>query len=499
VIGTGIYFDYYYGNRNNLAVPSSLLDPMTDSAYQWSNQRKALRSVQDGLGPAPVDDDDGDNVKNEGNSDDLASQSYNASDYYPYTDPNRIRELTAAYYGLVEELDDWVGHLLERLETTGMVSNTYIVFTSDHGDMLGAHGMTGKNVLMEEAVRVPLILSAPNVWEGGRVLKRPVSHLSMFATLLDYAGASEYDTSDGSSLRSFIERRSYNQNVDDDVIVVETNGRRPLTPGNFTRLSGVLGGQPSFMVRKREVKLIVPRTQRSSVLDMMYNLTMDPLEMTNLLSDCGSDSTTDQGPSDAVIGKAEHLKILLVEWLMRRDGGEYQYYSSPAYHMDEGLGDVEEITRRRTWRALPLWISDTTLSFGKPVEVSISSRSSSSHSSSAPPWIMAKYVRNEYLYLGRTSDGSALLWFDVQGPDAAHFTLDQYRAMVSQGEYVRIRVTFTYYASINASDSAATTRMTSTPLSAYIRVKTSINGALSYHNIVLRMVQDEDEEEVLIL
>jgi arylsulfatase A-like enzyme len=66
---------------------------------------------------------------------------------YPFNDPDRIAELHAIYYGMVEELDQWIGKILDRLESRpGTAKNTMIVFTSDHGDLMGAHGMVGKSM-----------------------------------------------------------------------------------------------------------------------------------------------------------------------------------------------------------------------------------------------------------------------------------------------------------------------------------------------------------------
>lgn len=463
---------------------------MQDSAYKWSNQRKfLLRMMNEGAvggGVGAGDDDYDEDIVGSNAVEDTenGNPSYvNASfsdpsspNYYPYADRNRIAELTAAYYSMVEEVDAWIGRLVQRLERARMLANTLIVFTSDHGDMLGAHGMTGKNVLLEEAVRVPLILSAPDIWDGGRILKRPVSHLSLFATLLDYAGASpaRVESSDGQSLRSFIERTCYNRDFDDDVVVVELNGRRPIMEGNNTpsvRLAGALGGQPAFMVRKGKFKLILPRGQNSSVVDMMYDLSTDPSEMTNLLANISL--------SDAVIGKAEHLKALLIEWLARHDGDSQYggYYSSNAFHMSEGSGDINEISRRKSWRSTKLWISDVSLRFGKPARLSSTSASPSSVSGMVP------YIRNEYLWAGRTEDGEAFLWVHVQGPDAAKFRVEPDHFRLRRDERVRIRVTL-------HTSTMASTR-------AYLRIKVSTGGTVSYRNVPLSIAPAEDEEQVL--
>jgi arylsulfatase A-like enzyme len=61
-----------------------------------------------------------------------------------YGNRDKVREWTGVYYALIEEIDDWVGKLLDVLDAAGATSNTMIIFTSDHGEMLGAHAMRGK-------------------------------------------------------------------------------------------------------------------------------------------------------------------------------------------------------------------------------------------------------------------------------------------------------------------------------------------------------------------
>ena len=61
-----------------------------------------------------------------------------------YADPEKIRWMISEYYGLISEIDDWVGRILDKLDELGIAENTMIIFTSDHGEMLGAHGMREK-------------------------------------------------------------------------------------------------------------------------------------------------------------------------------------------------------------------------------------------------------------------------------------------------------------------------------------------------------------------
>src|SRR6185295_12274569 len=98
-----------------------------------------------------------------------------------------IRQIRTQYLGNVACVDRSVGRILARLEQHGLTDNTIIVFTSDHGDQLGAHRMVGKSVLYEESVRIPCFVKVPGVRGGHRVMNQ-WSHIDMTPTLLNLMG-----------------------------------------------------------------------------------------------------------------------------------------------------------------------------------------------------------------------------------------------------------------------------------------------------------------------
>jgi choline-sulfatase len=101
-----------------------------------------------------------------------------------------LRHLIAEYYGLVTWVDDTVGRMLDTLERTGLGENTIVVFTSDHGDNLGSHGLVQKGGPNEESVRVPLIVRLPGSGVSGQVNQTHVAGLVDLApTLLALIGA----------------------------------------------------------------------------------------------------------------------------------------------------------------------------------------------------------------------------------------------------------------------------------------------------------------------
>jgi arylsulfatase A-like enzyme len=105
----------------------------------------------------------------------------------PYV-PVGGREEVGAYYAAITSLDDQVGRLLATLKETGADENTIVVFTSDHGDMLGSHGLRRKRKPHDESARVPGIIRWPARVPQGKVVDTLFSHVDMAPTLLALAG-----------------------------------------------------------------------------------------------------------------------------------------------------------------------------------------------------------------------------------------------------------------------------------------------------------------------
>jgi arylsulfatase A-like enzyme len=104
------------------------------------------------------------------------------------------RAALAQYYASVSEIDEQAGRLLDELDTQRLRADTLVVYTSDHGLNTGHHGIWGKGNgthpynMVEESIRVPMILNRPGGILGGQVRQEMVTHLDLAATLLDHAG-----------------------------------------------------------------------------------------------------------------------------------------------------------------------------------------------------------------------------------------------------------------------------------------------------------------------
>lgn len=102
-----------------------------------------------------------------------------------FADADERLRAFAAYYGLCSWLDHNVGQIMSALAESGLADSTQVVYTSDHGDNLGARGVWGKSTLYEESVKVPMLLAGPGI--APAVCETPVDLLDLFPTILQAA------------------------------------------------------------------------------------------------------------------------------------------------------------------------------------------------------------------------------------------------------------------------------------------------------------------------
>jgi choline-sulfatase len=186
-----------------------------------------------------------------------------------------IRNARHAYYGNVSYIDDWVGRIVAALEEAGLRDSTTIILTADHGDMLGERGLWYKMSFFEPSVRVPLIISGPDVPSAKRI-SAPVSHVDILPTLTEMAhdsGAGAIpepaDSLDGESLVPFF---SGDGEVDDRVAISEHTAECAIAP--------------VYMIRRGDYKFIHSDPDPAQ----LFHMVDDPLEQNNLTSDDASQS-----------------------------------------------------------------------------------------------------------------------------------------------------------------------------------------------------------------
>lgn len=208
------------------------------------------------------------------------------------------KRIIANYWGLCSLVDTHAGRILDTLEECGLKDNTIIVYTSDHGDMMGCHQMIAKCVMFEEATRVPLLVRMPGQKECKHV-KGPVSQINLVPTLLDLLDQPIPDHLQGKSLKPFI---TGNEDTIEDDVIIEWNG-----PNN-----GILGESPEDIqipkafenkITKEELVAALTDPVRTIVTannwkfncsplgeHELYNLDEDPGEINNLFGNPEYDS-----------------------------------------------------------------------------------------------------------------------------------------------------------------------------------------------------------------
>ncbi|MGC9349271.1 MAG: sulfatase-like hydrolase/transferase [Anaerolineae bacterium] len=113
------------------------------------------------------------------------------------------RQLVASYWGLCSLIDTHIGRVMATLDECGLMDDTIVAFTSDHGDMMGSHRLLGKGVMYQESVRVPLLVRLPGQTTQRRITG-PFSQIDLAPTLLDLMEQPVPDTH-GVSRRELVE------------------------------------------------------------------------------------------------------------------------------------------------------------------------------------------------------------------------------------------------------------------------------------------------------
>ncbi|MCZ7646501.1 MAG: sulfatase-like hydrolase/transferase [Planctomycetota bacterium] len=171
--------------------------------------------------------------------------------------PEKVLETRRQYCAAIEAIDDQVGLILAAVEKRGWTDNTYVIFASDHGEMLGDHGLYTKSVPYEAALRVPLLAAGPGI-AGGRVCEAPVELIDINPTVCELAGLPAQPNLDARSFAPVLRGES------------------------ATHRSECLSGLRNFsLVRTERHKLVRSLNDETE----LYDLREDPHEQRNLARD----------------------------------------------------------------------------------------------------------------------------------------------------------------------------------------------------------------------
>ncbi len=212
-------------------------------------------------------------------------------------------EVVPVYMGLIKQIDDQLGHLFAFMRTRGLLDDTLIVFTSDHGDYLGDHWLGEKDLFHEPSVKVPLIVCDPSPEADatrGAVCDALVESIDLLPTFIDVAGGDARDQShriEGRSLLPWLHGETPTQwrafaFSEYDYSMLPASAKLKVAP-NDARL---------FMVRDKRWKYV----HAVGFRPMLYDLNSDPNEFIDL------------GADEAYAGERDRLAAALAEWGLRQ-------------------------------------------------------------------------------------------------------------------------------------------------------------------------------------
>ena len=192
--------------------------------------------------------------------------THHGIDQYP-PDDDTIRLSRRAYYAMISHLDDYLGEIVAELKHLGLYDDTVIVFTSDHGDMLGERGMWFKRSFYEGSMQVPMIWHNPKRIKPGRV-GECVTLADLCPTFAELGGAKDASDKFGSDQStSFLGLLMDTSDSVKDEAIAEYYG------------PGVI--EPWLAIRKGDYKYVWTR----NAPELLFNVTEDPDEQTNLAGD----------------------------------------------------------------------------------------------------------------------------------------------------------------------------------------------------------------------
>lgn len=205
-----------------------------------------------------------------------------------------MRQLIANYWGLVSLVDLSIGAILDKLDTLGLAENTIVVFTSDHGDMMGAHRLVEKQVMYEESVRVPLIIRDLRLGRQQMNIDQPVSHIDIVPTLLDLMDQPIPAHLQGRSVRPVMQGEPNSERP----VFIEWNPDRNPRSG-MPKVTNLASDEKMIEVNQSYVRTIVtPNGWKLALhttdISQLFHLPSDPLELHNLFGEAAYRDTVEQ-------------------------------------------------------------------------------------------------------------------------------------------------------------------------------------------------------------
>ena len=207
------------------------------------------------------------------------------------------RTLRAHYLANITLVDRMVAKITDALDKAGVADNTIVVFTSEHGEMAGDHGMLEKRSFYEEASRVPLTMRVPWLSREQTMLEGSASHIDLVPTLLDLMGQTQPPHLQGKSLAPAL---TGERDLSDNEVIIQWNGNSERLPDRFLGSAAI--NRMNALPRRC---IITPDRWKLALCagdaGELFDLNADPYEMNNLFDD--------PAQRDRVIDMAARIRI----------------------------------------------------------------------------------------------------------------------------------------------------------------------------------------------
>ncbi|MDG2253389.1 MAG: sulfatase-like hydrolase/transferase [Opitutaceae bacterium] len=186
---------------------------------------------------------------------------------YGYDKPENIRKHVKDYYAVVSEMDSFLKRIFKSLKENGVDDNTYVIYMSDNGWMLGDHGFTSKVLPFTASTRVPLVIAGPGIKQG--ICDTPALNLDLTATLYDIANVEPTASLHGRSLLPLVNGEDSNRTI------------------IYECLGGFGGSEPVLAAinsRWLYIQTLSVDDHTEITFEELYDKDKDPAEMSNLMT-----------------------------------------------------------------------------------------------------------------------------------------------------------------------------------------------------------------------
>ena len=201
-------------------------------------------------------------------------------DIHDTTTEEGFRKLRAQYFANVTLVDNQIGKILNALEESGESDNTIIIFTSEHGEMGGDHGMLEKRSLYEESSNVPLLIHVPELNNNKKTnIKGSISQVDLVPTILDLTSSEIPKTLHGNSLVPVLKGDANLKNND---VFIQWNGMNDRNLGS-PEINRMIAVPWRGVITGNRWKLNLSPGDQCE----LYDLNTDPYEMNNLFNFSG--------------------------------------------------------------------------------------------------------------------------------------------------------------------------------------------------------------------